>query len=82
MYQIQWYLGIFQNVGGFFPYLNIRKLLKLGQEVQFVCLFSHFSNSIFEDQILKTFTIFGDNSSASELQRMPFKSIQKTMTLF
>lgn len=59
-----------------FPNLNIRKLLKLWQEVEFLRLFSHFSNSTFADHILKTFIIFIDMSTASELQRMLYKSIQ------
>lgn len=58
-----------------FTYLNIRKLLKLQQEIKFLNLFSHFLNSTFVDHILKTFIIFIDMSSASELQRM-YKSIQ------
>lgn len=58
-----------------FPYLNIRKWLKLQQEIKFLNLFSHFLNSTFADHILKTFIIFIDMSSASELQRM-YKSIQ------
>lgn len=59
-----------------FPYLNIRKLFKLWQEIKFLHLFSHFSNSAFADHILKTFIIFIDMSSASELQRILYKSIQ------
>lgn len=59
-----------------FPDLIIRKLLKLWQEIKFLHLFSRFSNSTFADHILKTCIIFIDMSSASELQRMLYKSIQ------
>lgn len=38
-----------------FLYLNIRKMIKLKQELHLFGLFSCFSNSSFDEEILKTF---------------------------